>query len=221
MLPNFMRSKSEIVSALTEAGVIAIVRTQSAEAVAPVVEALMAGGLNAIEITMTVPGALEIIRATRKNFDEKILLGAGTIIDVKTCQAVIEAGAEYIVSPITRPELVTAAHALGKPTALGAYTPTEAQTAHEAGSDFIKIFPADGLGPNYIKNLKAPLPHLRIVPTGGVTVANVGEWIRAGASAVGVGSALVSAQLLKDKNWAELTRLAAALVQGVRDARQN
>jgi 2-dehydro-3-deoxyphosphogluconate aldolase/(4S)-4-hydroxy-2-oxoglutarate aldolase len=215
-----MRTKPEIVSALTNAGVIAIVRTQSAEAVAPAIEALLAGGLNAIEITMSVPGAIEIIRQTRSRFGDKILLGAGTILDTKTCTAVIEAGAEYIISPIARPELVTAAHALGKPTALGAYTPTEAQLAHEAGSDFIKIFPADGLGPNYIKNLKAPLPHLRLVPTGGVTPQNVGEWIRAGASAVGVGSALVSAQIIKDQNWPELTRLAQLMIQGVRAARQ-
>jgi 2-dehydro-3-deoxyphosphogluconate aldolase/(4S)-4-hydroxy-2-oxoglutarate aldolase len=215
-----MRTRSEIVSQLTEAGVIAIVRTQSSEAVLPIAEALMAGGLNAIEITMTVPGAIEIIRQTRKHFGEKILLGAGTVLDVKTCQAVIEAGAEYIVTPITRTALVAAAHALDKPVCLGAYTPTEAQTAHEAGADFVKIFPADGLGPNYVKNLKAPLPHLRIVPTGGVTPQNVGDWIRAGAAAVGVGSALVSAQILKDKNWAELTRLAALMMNGAREGRQ-
>ena len=215
-----MRSRSEIVTALADPGVIAIIRTQSAEAVAPVVEALMAGGLNAIEITMTVPGAIEIIRQTREKFGEKILLGAGTILDVKTCQAVIEAGAEYIITPITRVELVAAAHALDKPICLGAFTPTEAQTAHEAGADFVKIFPADGLGPNYIKNLKAPLPHLKIIPTGGVTPQNVGDWIRAGATAVGVGSALVSAQALKEKNWPELTRLATAMVKAAREARQ-
>ena len=214
-----MRSKAEIIAALSNLGVIAIIRTQSAEAVAPVVEALMAGGLNTIEITMTVPGALEIIRQTRAKFGEKVLLGAGTILDAKTCQAVIATGAEYIVTPIMRPELVAAAHALGKPVALGAYTPTEAQLAHEAGADFVKIFPADGLGPNYIKNLKAPLPHLRLVPTGGVTPQNVGDWIRAGATAVGVGSALVSAQVLKDQNWPELTRLATLMVQAAREAR--
>lgn len=216
-----MRTRSEIVAQLTEAGIIAIVRTKSAEAVQPIVAAMLAGGLNVIEITMAVPGAIEIIRQTRKRFGNEILLGAGTVLDVKTCNAVIEAGAEYIVTPIARTELVAAAHALDKPVALGAYTPTEAQTAHEAGADFIKIFPADGLGPNYIKNLKAPLPHLRVVPTGGVTPQNVGDWIRAGAVAVGVGSALVSAQILKDQNWPELTRLAALMVQGARDARQN
>ena len=214
-----MRTRSKIIAALSDSGVIAIIRTQSAEIVKPIVEALMAGGLNAIEITMTVPGALEIIRETRANFGEKILLGAGTVLDTETCLAVIQAGAEYIISPITRTELVAAAHGLDKPVFLGAYTPTEAQTAHEAGADFIKIFPADGLGPNYIKNLKAPLPHLRIVPTGGVTVQNVGEWISAGASAVGVGSALVSASVVKEKNWPELTRQTAAMVKSVRAAR--
>jgi 2-dehydro-3-deoxyphosphogluconate aldolase / (4S)-4-hydroxy-2-oxoglutarate aldolase len=215
-----MRSKSEIITQLTNPGVVAIVRTQSSEAVQPVVEALMAGGLNAIEITMTVPGAIGIIRQTRKHFGERILLGAGTVLDPKTCGAVIEAGAEYVVTPITRTELVAAAHAADKPIMLGAYTATEAQTGFEAGADFIKIFPADTLGPNYLKALKAPLPHLRLVPTGGVTPHNVGEWIRAGAAAVGVGSALVSAQILKDKNWPELTRLAALMVQGAREARQ-
>ncbi|MFM2081523.1 MAG: bifunctional 4-hydroxy-2-oxoglutarate aldolase/2-dehydro-3-deoxy-phosphogluconate aldolase [Verrucomicrobiota bacterium] len=214
-----MRSRSEIVTQLADPGVIAIIRTQSAAAVAPVVAALMAGGLNAIEITLTVPGALAIIRQTRAKFGDQILLGAGTVLDVPTCEAVIAAGAEYIVTPIMRPALVAAAHALGKPVALGAYTPTEAQLAHEAGADFVKIFPADGLGPNYIKNLKAPLPHLRIVPTGGVTPQNVGDWIRAGATAVGVGSALVSAQLVKEQNWSELTRVAALMVQAARTAR--
>ena len=214
-----MRSKYDIIAQLSDPGVIAIIRTQSAEAVAPMVAALMAGGLNAIEITLTVPGALEIIRATRAKFGEQIILGAGTVLDPQTCTAAIQAGAEYIVTPIMRPTLVAAAHALGKPVALGAYTPTEAQLAHEAGADFVKIFPADGLGPNYIKTLKAPLPHLRIVPTGGVTPQNVGEWIRAGASAVGVGSALVSAQILKDQNWSELTRQATAMGAAARAAR--
>lgn len=215
-----MRTRSAIVSQLSNPGVIAIIRTQSAEAVAPIIDALMAGGLNAIEITMTVPGALDIIRQVRAKFGEKILLGAGTILDVKSCTEAIHAGAEYIITPITRIELIAAAHALNKPIALGAFTPTEAQLAHEAGADFVKIFPADGFGPNYIKNLKAPLPHLKLVPTGGVTVGNVGDWLRAGATAVGVGSALFTPQLLKDKNWAEITKLASTMVTAAHAARQ-
>jgi 2-dehydro-3-deoxyphosphogluconate aldolase/(4S)-4-hydroxy-2-oxoglutarate aldolase len=214
-----MRTRSKIVAQLTEAGVIAIVRTASAEAVLPIAEALMAGGLNAIEITLTVPGALGALRQTRRHFGDRILLGAGTVLSVEAGHAVIEAGAEYIITPVVRTELVAVAHAHDKPLVLGAYTPTEAQVAHEAGADFIKIFPADGLGPNYLRNLLAPLPHLRLVPTGGVTPQNVGDWLRAGAVAVGVGSALLPAQVLKDRNWAEITRLAALMVNGVREAR--
>lgn len=215
-----MRTRNEIVTALTDSGVIAIVRTPNPAVILPLAEALLAGGLRAIEVTLSVPGAIEVIRQARQRFGNDILLGAGTVLDVATCREVIAAGAEYIISPITRTDLVAAAHHLGKPVALGAYTPTEAQLAHEAGSDFVKIFPADGLGPKYIKNLKAPLPHLRLIPTGGVTLQNVGEWIRAGATAVGVGSTLVSSPMVQEANWPEVTRQAAALIQGVRAARQ-
>src|SRR6185503_14318767 len=126
----------------------------------------------------------------------------------ESCRAAIEAGAEFIVSPITRVEIVEAAHAAARPVMLGAYTPTEAQRAHEAGADFIKIFPADGLGAAYIKALRAPLPHLRIVPTGGVDLNTAADFIKAGCVALGLGSSLVSSKLLNDENWAELTRLA-------------
>jgi 2-dehydro-3-deoxyphosphogluconate aldolase/(4S)-4-hydroxy-2-oxoglutarate aldolase len=149
----------------------------------------------------------------------RALVGVGTVLDAATCRAATDAGARFVVSPICRAELVTAAHAAGCPVMLGAYTPTEAQLAHEAGADFIKIFPADGLGPAYIKALRAPLPHLRIVPTGGVDLETVGPFLKAGCAALGVGSSLVSAQILREKNWAELTRLAQAFVAAVRQAR--
>jgi 2-dehydro-3-deoxyphosphogluconate aldolase/(4S)-4-hydroxy-2-oxoglutarate aldolase len=136
----------------------------------------------------------------------------GTVLDVATCRAAIEAGAEFVVSPILRRELVEVAHASDRPIMLGAYTPTEAQLAYEAASDFIKIFPADMLGPPYIKALRAPLPHLRIVPTGGVDLHTAAEFLKAGCAALGVGSALVSTQILCDANWSELTRLAREFV---------
>ena len=143
-----------------------------------------------------------------REFGSRGWIGVGTILDVDTCRAALDAGAQYVVSPIVRPELVEVAHAAGRPVMLGAYTPTEAQLAHEAGSDFIKIFPADGLGPNYIKALRAPLPHLRIVPTGGVDLNTAADFPRAGCVALGVGSSLVSARILQEDNWSALTRVA-------------
>ncbi len=144
----------------------------------------------------------------------------GTVLNTETCRDAIAAGAEFVVSPITNLEIIAAAHAVDKPVMLGAYTPTEAQTAYTAGSDFIKIFPADKLGPSYIKAIRAPLPHLRIVPTGGVDLQTAADFLKAGCAALGVGSSLVSAEILRTANWPELTRLARAFVEIARATRQ-
>ncbi len=218
--PHTMRSLSEIIAQLTQPGIIAVVRAQTAEQVPPLTDALLAGGVLAVEITMTTPNAIQAIRDARSRFGDRALLGVGTVLDADTARAALDAGAEFVVSPILQTDLVAVAHRAGKPVMLGAYTPSEAQAAHQAGSDFIKIFPADGLGPGYIKAIRAPLPHLRIVPTGGVELANAADFIRAGCAALGVGGALVSARLLRDAHWAELTRLAAEFVQRVASARQ-
>jgi 2-dehydro-3-deoxyphosphogluconate aldolase/(4S)-4-hydroxy-2-oxoglutarate aldolase len=214
-----MRTKAEIISLLTDPGIIAIVRAQQAAQVVPMFEALIAGGVRAIEITMTTPNALAGIREAREKIGERALIGVGTVTDADTCRAAIAAGAEFVVTPICRTELVAVAHGAGCAIMLGAYTPTEAQAAHDAGADFIKIFPADTLGPGYIKALRAPLPHLRIVPTGGVDVPNVAEFLKAGCAALGVGSALVSARILQAGDWPELTRRATAFVNAARQAR--
>ena len=207
-----MRTKSEIISLLTNPGIIAVVRAQRAEQVIPLSEALIAGGVIAIEITMTTPNAIEAIRDARKKLGERASIGVGTVLNAKVCRDAIEAGAEFVVTPICRTEFVAIAHAANRPIMLGAYTPTEAQTAYEAGADFIKIFPADTLGPGYIKALRAPLPHLRIVPTGGVDVKNVGEFFKAGCAAVGVGGSMVSAKILQTEDWAGLTNVAREFV---------
>src|SRR5204863_3061916 len=130
-------------------------------------------------------------------------------------------GADFIVTPITKPEIVEAAHQRNKPVMLGAYTPTEAQLAHEAGADFIKIFPADKLGPGYIKNIRAPLPHLRVVPTGGVDLQTAPEFLKAGCVALGVGSSLITPEIVRTGNWSELTRLAQQYTGVVRKSRSN
>jgi 2-dehydro-3-deoxyphosphogluconate aldolase / (4S)-4-hydroxy-2-oxoglutarate aldolase len=202
-----------------ELGLVAIIRTPTRELVIPVCEALINGGLLVVEVTMTVPDALGALREMNEKFGSRALVGAGTILNAQQCNAAIDAGAEFIVTPITKTEIVATAHARNKPVMLGAYTPTEAQLAHEAGADFIKIFPADKLGPGYIKNIRAPLPHLRVVPTGGVDLQTAPEFLKAGCAALGVGSSLVSAEILKTRNWAELTRLAGEFVRVVREAR--
>jgi len=215
-----MRSRADIISLLTHPGIIAIVRTDHPEQALPVCEALLAGGVIAVELTMTIPNAIEAIRQAAGQCGGRALIGVGTVLNAETCRAAIAAGAEFVVSPITRLELIEAAHAADKPVMLGAYTPTEAQTAHDAGADFIKIFPADKLGPAYIKALRAPLPHLRIVPTGGVDLNTAADFLKAGCAALGVGSALVSGEILRTANWPELTRLARAFVEVVQNARK-
>lgn len=210
-----MLSKSEVIDRLTNPGIIAVVRAQRDDQVVPLSEALIAGGVIAIEITMTTPNAIAAIRAAKQLLGGRGLIGVGTVLDAATCRAAIDAGAEFVVSPILRTELVDIAHAADRPIMLGAYTPTEAQLAHEAGADFIKIFPADGLGANYIRALRAPLPHLRVVPTGGVNLQTAADFLKAGCAALGVGSSLVSSQILRNLNWRELTQLAKEFVNVV------
>jgi 2-dehydro-3-deoxyphosphogluconate aldolase/(4S)-4-hydroxy-2-oxoglutarate aldolase len=214
-----MRSKSEIMSLLTQSGIIAVVRAQRQDQILPLAEALFDGGLIAVEITLTTPNAIQAIREAKEKLGARVLIGVGTVLDVGACRAAIEAGAEFVVSPILRPELVAVAHSAERPIMLGAYTPTEAQLAHEAGADFIKIFPADGLGPNYIKALLAPLPHLRIIPTGIAKPEDVGAFLKAGCAAVGLGSLLVSREILTTNDWPELTRSASAFKTLVERAR--
>jgi 2-dehydro-3-deoxyphosphogluconate aldolase/(4S)-4-hydroxy-2-oxoglutarate aldolase len=214
-----MPSKSEIIARLIDPGIIAVVRGQHQSQIPPVCDALLAGGVTAIEITMTTPNAIDAIRDATSRLGERALIGVGTVLDAATCSSAIAAGALFVVSPILREELVAVAHRADRPVMLGAYTPTEAQLAHEAGSDFIKIFPADGLGPAYIRALRAPLPHLRIVPTGGVDLNTAAEFVKAGCAALGVGSSLVSSQILANADWPALTQLARQFNEVVRAAR--
>lgn len=216
-----MESKAEIISRLTNPGVIAVVRALRSEQVIPLSEALVEGGIIAIEITLTTPEAIESIRAAGRHLGRRALIGVGTVLKPFDCQQALDAGAQFVVTPIYRPEFVALAHRANKPVMLGGYTPTEAQLAHEAGADFVKIFPADGLGPAYIKALRAPLPHLRIVPTGGVDLKTLGEFFKAGCVAVGAGSSLISREILDKDDWSTLTRRAMAFVEAAKAARVN
>jgi 2-dehydro-3-deoxyphosphogluconate aldolase/(4S)-4-hydroxy-2-oxoglutarate aldolase len=212
-------SKSKIIDRMLNPGVIAVIRADSSEQLMDVARALEAGGVTAMEITMTTPNAIGVIEAVTKELGSRVLMGVGTVLDTETARLAILAGAQYVVTPVLRPEIIALCSRYSKPIVSGAYTPTEALTGHEAGADFIKIFPADGLGPNYIKALKAPLPQLEIIPTGGVSVETAGDFIRAGCAAVAAGSTLVSKEVLATKNWAKLTDTARRLVEAVAAAR--
>ncbi len=206
---------------LLDPGIIAIVRSARPLSILPLAEALLAGGVTALEITLTTPQALELIEAASRALAGRAVVGAGSVVDAASCRAVLAAGAEFVVSPVCRPELVPLSHHGGCPIMLGAYTPTEAQNAYEAGADFVKIFPAEGLGPAYLKSLRAPLPHLRLVPTGGVDLETLAGFVKAGCPAVGVGSSLVSTAILEGEKWTDLTALARRFVEAMQVARRS
>jgi 2-dehydro-3-deoxyphosphogluconate aldolase/(4S)-4-hydroxy-2-oxoglutarate aldolase len=215
------RQRAEIVQALERAGVIAIIRMKDPSALRPIVDALMAGGVRALEVTMTVPGAVDLIRALAPSLPADFVLGAGTVTDPDTAERVIEAGARYVVSPVFRTAVIEACHRHDVPALPGCYTPTEILDAWDAGADLVKVFPATTLGPGYLRDVRAPLPQVKLVPTGGVTPDNAGEWIRAGAAAVGIGSALLDTAAIATGNFAVLTDKARRAIAGVALARES
>jgi 2-dehydro-3-deoxyphosphogluconate aldolase/(4S)-4-hydroxy-2-oxoglutarate aldolase len=212
-------TKPDIIQRILHPGIVAIIRADNSEQLIEASRALIEGGIPGIEITMTTPNALKVIADVRATFGDRVLAGVGSVLDVKTAAAALEAGAEYVVTPVLRPEVIAYCNQADKPILAGAYTPTEAQTATELGADFVKIFPADGLGPKYISAIRGPLPHLKIIPTGGVDVNTAGDFIRAGCVAVAAGSSLVSKEILQNKDWNKLRDLAAAFVAAVAQAR--
>lgn len=212
-------SKSVIIDRILNPGIVAIIRADSSEQLMGCAEALYEGGVTGMEVTMTTPNALSVINEVAKRFGKKVLIGVGTVLDTETCRAAILAGSQFVVTPVTRPDVIQLCNRYSVPIAAGAYTPTEALLAHEAGADFVKIFPADQLGPTYIKNILAPLPQLQIIPTGGVNLQTVESFIKAGSVALGVGSSLVSKDILKNQDWKKLTETAAAFVEAIKKAR--
>jgi 2-dehydro-3-deoxyphosphogluconate aldolase/(4S)-4-hydroxy-2-oxoglutarate aldolase len=213
-------TKLEILDRILNPGIVAIIRADSSEQLIDAAAALYEGGVTGMEVTMTTPNALQVITDVHKKFGDKILIGVGSVLDPETARLAILAGAEFVVTPITRPEVIRLCNRYSIPIASGAFTPTECMTAHESGADIVKLFPADQVGPTYIKNILAPMPMLRIVPTGGVTVDTAASFIKAGCVALAAGSSLVSKEVLKSRDWKKLSDTAAAFVAAVRAARQ-
>jgi len=211
--------RHEIVSELIRRGAVAVIRMSDPERLVRVVEAICEGGVTAIEITMSVPRAFQMIEEVSRRLGDVALVGAGSVLDAETARLVIEAGARYVVSPVFKPEIIQTAHRYDVPALPGAFTPTEILAAHEAGADIVKVFPADVVGMAFFKAIKAPMPQLKLMPTGGVTLTNAGEWLRAGACAVGVGSALLDRAAIAEGRWEKLTENARTLMESIRQAR--
>ena len=212
--------RSEIAAAIERIGVVAVIRLQDPTRLRAVVDALTAGGIRALEVTMTVPGALDLIREIAPTLPQEFLIGAGTILDPETAGRAIDAGAQFVVGPVFRRAVIEAAHRLDRPAMPGCFSPTEIQDAWEAGADIVKVFPATSLGPAFFRDVRGPLPHVKLMPTGGVSIENADEWIRAGAVAVGVGSALLDARAIAAGDYASITEKARRIVANVQDARE-
>lgn len=212
------RARTALVGELEASGVIAVVRLTDARAGAAVARALAAGGVTHIEVTMTVPNAVGLIAELSRDLGS-VTIGAGTVTNAATADAVIDAGARFVVGPVFRPAVIAACHARDVVAIPGCFTPTEILSAWELGADLIKVFPATSLGPGFLKDVRAPLPQVRLVPTGGVTRENAGDWIRAGAVAIGVGTALVDPAAVAAGRFDVITANAAHFVEAVHAAR--
>jgi 2-dehydro-3-deoxyphosphogluconate aldolase / (4S)-4-hydroxy-2-oxoglutarate aldolase len=211
---------SQILSSIIDIGIVPVVRTATADQALKAIEAIYRGGIRSAEITMTVAGALKALEKVADEFGDKIILGAGTVLDPETARSCMLAGAQFFVTPNLRLSTIEICKRYSKAICCGALTPTEVITAWEAGSDVIKIFPADSVGgAKYIKALKGPLPQVEMIPTGGVNVDTAGDFLRAGACAVAVGGELVNAKLIADGNYDAIEERARQLLAAVRKAR--
>jgi 2-dehydro-3-deoxyphosphogluconate aldolase/(4S)-4-hydroxy-2-oxoglutarate aldolase len=200
-------------------GIVAVIRSTSSEQLVEVARALYEGGVDVLEVTFTVPRALEIIAAVRKELGDKVLLGAGTVLDPETARAAFLAGAEFLVAPTVNLDVIKLGNRYDKLVMPGAFTPTEILTAWEAGAQVIKVFPADIGGPAYLKTLHGPLPQVRLLPTGGVNLQTIADFLKAGACAVGLGGALVEPQAVQKGDMARIKSLAEQYVAAVKQTR--
>jgi len=213
-------TKQTILSTIREIGLVPVVRTASADSAFRAIEAIFEGGVLTAEITMTVPGALRALEKLADHFGDRMLLGAGTVLDPETCRACMLAGAQFFVSPSLNFKTIEMAHRYSKPIMPGALTPTEVQAAWDAGADIVKVFPCGNVGgPKYIKALKGPYPQIDMIPTGGVSLTTTADFLKAGACAVAVGGELVDGKTIKEGNYPIFTERAKRFLEVVKAAR--
>ncbi len=203
-----MKDKQQVLNGITECGIVAVVRGKSDDQILKAIEAALAGGVCVIEVTFTIPNALEVIRRLAGQISDDVILGAGTVLNPETALDAIDAGAQFIVGPSTNIATIEAVKSMGVPVCPGALTPSEVVTAWQAGADIVKIFPANVMGPKYLKDLHGPLPGVPFMPTGGVNLDTARAYLDNGAVALGVGGDLINAKLMEEGNYAEITRRA-------------
>jgi 2-dehydro-3-deoxyphosphogluconate aldolase/(4S)-4-hydroxy-2-oxoglutarate aldolase len=206
--PLRLTGRNASVARMETSGIVAVIRADSPGQLVDVCKALRDGGVEVAEITMTTPGALDAIHAASQQLGKDCLIGVGSVLDPETARAAILAGAEYVVAPTLNLDVIAMCHRYDKAIVPGAFTPTEIITAWQAGADIIKVFPANHLGPGYFRDVRAPMPQLKLTPTGGVDLDTAADWLKAGAVCLGVGSALVKKDLIKNADWKGLTALA-------------
>jgi 2-dehydro-3-deoxyphosphogluconate aldolase/(4S)-4-hydroxy-2-oxoglutarate aldolase len=214
-----MSRRCEVTAQVEAFGVVAVIRLKDPAKLRATVDAMSEGGVRVLEVTMTVPRAVDMIRELAPSLPAGFLLGAGTVTDADTARQVIDAGASFVVSPILRADIIAVCHERDVPAMPGCFSPTEIFTAHECGADVVKVFPATALGPQFIRDVRAPLPQIKLMPTGGVTLDNAGDWIRAGAVAVGLGSALLDAKAIDEGRFDVIAANARRVVASVAAAR--
>ena len=215
-------TKTEVLQTIRDIGIIPVVRAKSADEAMAAIDAIRAGGIAVLEITMTVPGAVGVIQQVAARYGSEALVGAGTVLDAETARACIGAGARFIVSPALNFETIDVCRSEDVAVMPGALTPTEVVNAWNAGADLVKVFPAGAMGgPSYLKSLKAPLPHIELVPTGGVSLKTAADFIKAGASALGVGADLVDVKAIREGQQNLITERAKEFVKIVREARNS
>jgi 2-dehydro-3-deoxyphosphogluconate aldolase/(4S)-4-hydroxy-2-oxoglutarate aldolase len=213
--------RQDVIGIIEAVGVVAVIRLQDPTRLRAVIDALGSGGVRALEVTMTVPRAIQLIEEIAPTLPDDFALGAGTILDPATARAAITAGARFIVGPVFNPAVIELCHQCDIAVMPGCFSPTEILTAWNAGADIVKVFPATALGPAYFRDLRGPLPQLKLMPTGGVTLENAGDWIAAGAAAIGAGTALVDRKAVNAGDYAAIADLARQFVDAVRAARGN
>jgi 2-dehydro-3-deoxyphosphogluconate aldolase / (4S)-4-hydroxy-2-oxoglutarate aldolase len=214
-------NKKQTLDEIFKRKAVAVLRVKEEDKLKKVIQAITDGGVSVSEITMTVPNAIKLIEKMSHELDENIIIGVGSVISKEVAEEAIKAGAKYVVSPILKKEIIEMAQKYDVPVMPGCFTPTEIYSAFEMGADIAKVFPADVVGMPFFKSILAPMPHLKLMPTGGVSLTNAGDWLKAGACAVGIGSALLDDKAIKEENYFKLTENAKAIMNSINSVNKN